>query len=241
MSMRLTLLATWALIGTVGQPAEAQTRPWGSIDGVVTDTSLASLPEATVSILGSSIQVITGANGRFRILALPAGQYIVVVHRLGYIPTSATVQIGGRDTLRMSFALERITTMLDTVVVTAQPFLTRMSEFEARRKLGIGHFMTLAEIDKRDAVFAADLLRPFLSVNIVSRGATQYAVSLRDRGCPFQVYVDGLAQHTPLNLADLPSPRQLAGIEVYSGAATIPLQYKRANSGCGVILIWTKT
>lgn len=45
----------------------------GTIDGVVTDTNLASLSGANASILGTGIQVVTGANGRFRIVDLPAG------------------------------------------------------------------------------------------------------------------------------------------------------------------------
>jgi hypothetical protein len=42
------------------------------------------------------------------------------------------------------------------------------------------------------------------------------------------------------DLATLPPPRDLAGIEIYSGAATIPLQYKFGTTFCGVILLWTK-
>jgi hypothetical protein len=59
-------------------------------------------------------------------------------------------------------------------------------------------------------------------------------------GCPLQVFVDDVLLPPPANLADIASPREIAAIEVYSGPATIPLQYKPPNSGCGVILIWTK-
>jgi hypothetical protein len=54
------------------------------------------------------------------------------------------------------------------------------------------------------------------------------------------VYVDGVAMPAPFNLDLLPSPRELAGIEVYAGAATIPPQFAGFNRGCGIILIWTK-
>ena len=37
------------------------------------------------------------------------------------------------------------------------------------------------------------------------------------------------------------APSEIYGIEVYSGAATIPAQYLAATSGgsCGLIMIWT--
>jgi len=51
--------------------AEAQAHPaLGAIDGAVTDTSLTPLANAIASILGSDVRVATGANGRFRIVAL---------------------------------------------------------------------------------------------------------------------------------------------------------------------------
>lgn len=54
---------------------------------------------------------------------------------------------------------------------------------------------------------------------------------------------------TPIIDAELPSPKELAGIEAYANSATVPLQYKTFggnsvfNSGgefCGVILVWTR-
>jgi hypothetical protein len=244
-----TLLAASLLIGAVTRLAQAQGRSApATIDGVVTDTGLVSLGDATASILGSTVQVVTGANGRFRIVGLPAGQYILVVRHLGYAPTSTALQAAPGDTLRMSFALTRIATALDTVVVTTKRYSMRMAEFEDRRKLGFGHFLTQADIEKRNGTFVSDLLRPILSVRIADgrKRFDQFAVNYRD-GCYFQLFLDGVALPTPTNLMDLPTPRELAGIEVYSGPATIPLQYKPlghkgvgGGGFCGVILIWTK-
>jgi hypothetical protein len=118
MSVRFTsrwlrLLAIALMTGGGNQLVEAQTRPVpGTIDGVVTDTSLLPLPDARASILGTSLQVVTGESGRFRILAVPPGHYILIVRRLGFTPTSASLQVAGGDTLRMSFALLRSMTAL---------------------------------------------------------------------------------------------------------------------------------
>ena len=44
-----------------------------------------------------------------------------------------------------------------------------------------------------------------------------------------------------VNLDNLPSPKEIAGIEMYPGPATAPLQYGGSGTRCGVILIWTKS
>jgi hypothetical protein len=113
--------------------ADRQTRT-GTVDGVVTDTALAPLTGATVSILGTSTRVVTGDNGRFRISELPAGQHILVAHRLGFEPMSGRVDVSAADTVHISFSLDRTTAALDTVVVTGQAVPPRFMEFEARRR-----------------------------------------------------------------------------------------------------------
>jgi len=55
-----------------------------------------------------------------------------------------------------------------------------------------------------------------------------------------QVYLDQVPLPSPFNLDLLPPPREIAGIEVYAGSATIPPQFNGMNRGCGVILVWTK-
>ena len=58
--------------------------------------------------------------------------------------------------------------------------------------------------------------------------------------CPMAVVIDGFQMPSPYDLEELPSPKEIMGIEVYSGNATIPVQFARWNSGCGLILVWTR-
>jgi hypothetical protein len=238
-----SLLGALWLIGATVPVARAQARATpGTIDGVVTDTNLVSLANASASILGSSLQVVTGANGRFRILGVPAGHYILIVRRIGYAPTSSALEVAAGDTLRLSFALAKSVSALDTVVVSAKRVTMRMAEFEERRKAGFGHFITQEEIDRRNPVYLGDILRNVLSVQIADGMFKQVALNVRN-GCPFQIVLDGVPMpiKPPTNLLDLPAPKEIGGIEIYSGPATVPLQYKAAGSGtCGVILVWTR-
>lgn len=255
------LFAALLLAVALTEPARAQVRvsapgdtsrgrPVGVIDGAVSDTNLVPLRGAFVSILGSTIRVGTGPNGRFRIVNVPVGRHVLIVKRSGYRPASSVVDVVLRDTLRVSYTLnEDSATKLSPVVVT-ETQVNRLSGFEARRKLGVGEFMTAEEINQRNTVYSTELMRKFLSVNVspsrTSSLIEYFALSAREGGnpnvgaCPMQVYLDQVPLPTPFNLDLLPSPRELAGIEVYAGASTVPPQFAGANRGCGVILVWTK-
>ena len=223
----------------------------GVIEGVVTDTGLVALADVAVSMVGVSVQITTGANGRFRINLGRAGKYFLIARHLGFQPLSTEVQVPDGDTLRLALQLERVVTELRTVTVEAPRVSPRMAEFDARRKLGEGQFLTRDDIEKRNSVFATELLRTFKSIKVVSpskAGApAYYAASMRVAGSPLknpdcfmQVVIDGIPQAIPYNLELLPSPKELAGIEVYAGPSTIPLQFKGFDRSCGVILVWTR-
>jgi hypothetical protein len=128
------VLAVWSTLTFAQQPVARPATRTGTIDGVVTDTTLAPLAGATVSILGSNVRVVTNNNGRFRISGLRTGPLILVVQRLGFEPMSGRLDVAATDTARVSFSLERITAALDTVVVTGESILPRFAEFEARRR-----------------------------------------------------------------------------------------------------------
>jgi hypothetical protein len=211
----------------------------GIIDGLVTDTLLAPLGDVTVSFIGSSLRVVTGASGRFRVRDLVAGSYIMVVQRIGFEPASLRVEIAAGDTLRPSISLQPAATRLDTVAVKAQRLSPTMEEFEMRRKAGFGHFVTQAEIDKRNVAELSDLLGTVPSVSV----AGGWPMNRRDsgRGCRYVVFLDGVRRPpSGAGIDDVALPKDLAGIEIYSGAATIPLQYKTSGATCGVILLWTR-
>ena len=231
--------------------------PVGVIDGLVTDTTLAPLRGAYVSVMRTPLSVATGANGRFRITNIPVGQYIVIVKRAGFHPTSQVLEVSAKDTLRLSYMLGQIpANELAPIVITEKvgALSPRMKDFDARRKRGEGEFMTEDQINKHNPGFPTELLRLFSSISVVPTsggGGTYiyYPVSARATGgmtstgqatCFMTVFVDNVPMPAPFNLDLLPSPREMAGIEVYAGSATMPIQYASLNRGCGIILVWTK-
>jgi carboxypeptidase family protein len=230
------------------QAVQAQT---GVIDGVVTDSSLVPLAGVHVAINGSSLEVTTPESGRFRFNGVPAGLYVMTVGKLGYKSSLTTIRLAAGDTVRPAYELIPTGTVLGTVKVTGSSASLSRQEFDARRALGRGKFMAEDEIDKRNSARATELLRTFSTINVVaplgSRSASApvyYAMSRREGGsfnsCPMAVVVDGFQMPLPYDLEELPAPKEIMGIEVYSGNATIPVQFARWNSGCGLIMVWTK-
>src|SRR6185436_6508698 len=139
----------------LGKPAAGQftAKSPGTVDGIVSDTNLAPLQGAFVSVLGTKLRIGTGPNGRFRITNVPPGQYLVIVKRVGFRPTSGVVEVRATDTLRLSYTLEPISSTLDPVLISEKPFSLRLGEFAARRRAGFGEFMTQEEIEAKNIVF----------------------------------------------------------------------------------------
>lgn len=246
---RTTILA---VVFATAIPAGAQAPPRaGVIDGVVTDSALVPLSDATVSFLGSNVRVVTGPNGRFRVRDLNPGAYFLIVRRIGFEASSLRLELSPGDTVRPALVLQRAATTLDTVAIRAQRLTPAMQEFEARRKLGFGQFMTQEEIDKRHVEGLQDLLATFNGVKMLPGSWPMSRRMDAIRTCPYEVYVDGVKLPAPssaprdggiFSIDNIAVPRELAGIEVYNGAAEIPLQYKATSGGgfCGVILLWTR-
>jgi len=219
----------------------------GVIDGLVADTALAPLEGATISILGSALRVSTHENGRFRMLGLPQGEYVLLVRRLGYEGTTTKVLVEPEEVTRLSFALSPVVAKLAAMEVSARGVSQRMTDFYQRRDEGIGHFITREEIVKRNSVTTFDLLRAIPSIRVSDVDANgQARVASTRSNCTPQIMLNGL----PITPAFVPSPNELAGIEVYSGPATMPLQFKRpgvaagasrseGDAGCALILLWT--
>lgn len=225
----------------------------GVIDGIVTDTLLRPLGSADVSVVGVGARVVTEESGRFRFLQVPAGQYLLVVRRIGFAPTSGIIDVPADDTLRLSYILARTTNLMDTVRIRETRVSLRMLEFDQRRIQGVGQFITQEQIERRGSRETSDFLRTLRGVD-VSRITTQafagtVALSKREGGsvlgegggaCSMQIVLDGIVLPRFFNLDLLPPPKQIAGIEVYSGAATVPPQFGGADRRCGMILVWTR-
>ena len=96
LAFSLILPVAVALV-TLPHRANAQTNTTGAIDGVVSDSSGAIVPNATVAITNSAtgaiFRVTSGANGEFRVSQLAPGPYLVSATAAGFETSKQTIQV----------------------------------------------------------------------------------------------------------------------------------------------------
>lgn len=230
-----------------------QRRAMGVIDGFVADSALAPIPGAEIGILRTPIKITTNAQGRFRITDVQMGTYILMLRRFGYSPIASVVSVNAGDTLRVTYSLQKLMAgRLDTVRIIERGQSRNLMEFERRRQLGVGRFLTALQIERRGSIDVGTLLRGFSSLAVVRDDATGVTSlqNRRDQGnmlyaqgagaCPVQVVVDNIPMPREVDVELLPRPKEIAGIEVYSGPSGVPAQFVGQDRRCGMVLIWTK-
>jgi len=113
-------------LGIAG-PARAQSGT-GALTGAVHDSANAAISGARIDVVGAAVGMVSSADGSFRLVNVPAGPRTVVVHRLGFAPDSARVEITAGGTVVHNFVLAPAAVNLASIVVRASP---RMAETKA--------------------------------------------------------------------------------------------------------------
>ena len=237
---------------------------------VMRDSSGTALASAEVTLPDLKRSTTSNYRGEFSLSGLPAGRHAVVIRRLGFAPLIDTVAIQAGSTVDREFVLLETAVQLDSVRVAApeRKYISpHLQEFDERRKLGFGHFITEEELRKEDnrsfvnviasrvpgiRVFRPDPRNPSSEYLGSTRKCGDGPAILSCKGggsyCPVTMYIDGVVVFngaTEKERAFIPdlgkyATNQYAGVEFYAGAATIPPKYNMTGSGCGVLLLWTR-
>ena len=230
--------------------------------GTVVDSAGRPVAMADVSVPDLSKSTVTDAAGAFRIEGLPPGSRRVVVRRIGYRAIDTSLAFAVDRIVQRRFELVRAVT-LDSVIVTETAVDKRMESFDENRRLGLGHFLTRAELAKLEGgPSTSSILQSFNGLSMVrGRGGRSWitgahgsrlvspssvdSLSGAHPSCYAQVYLDRTPVYQAVDgepLFDVNSipPSRIEAIEYYATPAQIPAQYNRLNSGCGVLVIWTR-
>jgi hypothetical protein len=218
---------------------------------VIAGASRTPLANAQVSIAGAA-PVRTNALGEWAVTDAPFGTRALDVRAVGYYPEHRTIDVLDATPLQ-HIELSTMTAVLDTVRVRAAGTVNRnLAEFDARRRAsGTGTFLTREQIVRQNPRRTTDLLRLIsglrLAPNIpdttsmLVRGAGRWTAKDAEVWCSPLVFIDGrLFEHvTADDVDDMIDPRDIAGMEVYTGI-TAPPQFQVPLGGCGSIVIWRR-
>lgn len=250
-------IASSCAVATAAAQRITPDRRSGVIDGLVTDSALAPLGGAAITILQTNLRVETGESGRFRIIRVPPGSYLLTVRRLGFAPVASVVSVSADDTLRLSYMLQPSIPLLATAVSHADESAPRLEGFEERRRHEVGgRYITRAEIDAQSPAQTSDLMRRVMGLHMEDSLGVLVPVSsrglkiIRDPAsgglataqCVMRIAVNGFLKEPDFAMNSI-APSDIHGIEIYPGPADVPSEFAGANadSFCGLIIIWTRS
>jgi hypothetical protein len=191
----------------------------------------------------------TNERGEYIFKGLPPGSYRLQVRKIGYAEREISIDVEGGDHRARDIVMHRVTT-LDSVSITAKslPREEGLRAFEEHRKMGLGKFLSLEELEKLNSeVRLSTLMRQWPGLRIPTSPVDTWPISARGvksfgRGCAVTVYLDGvrLDPAHDRDLDHIAPPSTLAGVEWYPGAATVPPEYARLNANCGVLVLHSR-
>jgi hypothetical protein len=211
---------------------------------------------ASVSLLDTAMaelrQTITDKHGAFRLEAPGSGRFFVLAEALGYKRTlDGVLELGEGGRVSIDFFLRPEPLGMDSLTVEAerQEIVQHLElqGFYDREAEGFGHFISLEEIEKRNAREYYTLLRGLPNLRVVGGGVGGTELWARFMGddCHPDIFVDGALvrlSHVNASLEEVLAIGDVVSVEWYDGPAGVPLQWggTRLDDNCGVIVFWTR-
>jgi len=234
----------------------------------VEEGTLAPVRNVEIAVLDSDstavLRLVTDSAGSFSGVLPRSGAYQLSVEHISFLAyRSPAFEVARGESVQLEVRLGRSVVPLDPLIVTGRATtIGRLAGFrERQRTRPFGTIITREQIERRPGAAVTDLLRVAPGVSIVSvpRGANPNAMAqmIAMRGtrtgevegfgdanwCLPGIFVDGvrIQQTAEVPVDDFFRADHLEGVEVYSSAARIPIEYQQGSTvACGAVLFWTR-
>jgi len=255
-----------ALFCYAASAANVYSQP-GTLSGrVVEDGKERPLPGATITLTDLNVSTRSDSVGKFALPNIPAGRHFILVRAVGYRPFTADLTFRAKEFVEADFLLTPFTVLLDTLNIAAKsgaPWRIKLAEFEERRQVGIGKFLTADVFQNADGRPPSSIIQAYVAgVRIFQSNGRRILASARGqgpspranesfqkapKGCLMQIVMNGIPLYTGLDSQevfdfDALNSLDIIGFEWYSVANT-PSRYAGTTGGassCGTVIIWTK-
>lgn len=205
------------------------------------------LTHAQLTLVGDGRVTFTDSVGRYELTRLPMGVSHVLVKAIGFPSQTFIIELGEgqraeRPVLMDSSAAGRAAQKMATVDVRASAPIAnyRLVDFERRRQHGRGQYLTEDDIVSGGAFTVADAVKKMRGVTYECGGGTGCYIRMvrAPMRCLPEFVVD---DHVMNDFGPLTPIRDIVALELYTGPSEVPGEYAGRNSGCGVVVIWTRS
>lgn len=236
------------------------------IHGRVIDQAGRPVESVALTLAPGLLRVTSLEAGRFEVRGLGTGVYTLTARRIGYqtasvrvlvrdVVTSVTITLIAvpheldEDPDQQEVAAGGITTLNTVTIKERQQFDIIRADIDHRRNLGFGYRIDSVQLTRLPGVGEAFTL-PSVHVqwhqgqwSLYMTGTGAYHTPKRggaglSMSCAPTVWIDGFLEND--TIANSLTKDEVGLIEVYTSAASAPLEYTGTRSNCGVVLIWRK-
>jgi hypothetical protein len=235
--------------GEVGRRTPAPSRA-ARLYGTVVDAAT-GLPLPGVRIVTTSVSTVAVSDsaGRFDLPGIPPGLVRFHISAAGFPRVTMSLAFTAGEEMERTLELDSATVeaapaarALPQMTIEATPVVPNwLRDFERRRETGRGHYLTREQVESRGGMRLSDVVQTLRGVTLDCGGGGS-TCHIRMTRAPMQCYpeywVDG-----QLNNAWGPviPVRDIEAIEVYTGPSDTPGEFSGRNSGCGTIVLWTRS
>ncbi len=163
-----------AFLVTAGALSGQESRGTGVVRGTVRDSTKAPISGATVEVRGAPGVALSGADGSFRLVNVPAGRHLLVARRLGFAADSFVADVSAGGTVDLAVSLPVAAVQLADIVVRASPRLAETKAAALTRQQNASNIVS---------VLSGDEIRSLPNFNAAEAAGRIPGVSLeRDEG-----------------------------------------------------------
>ncbi len=166
----------------------------GTVTGYVRDSHThEALPGANVLLVGTSMGASTDMNGKFLILNVPPGSYVIKASYVGYKSRESHVVVRGGVEERVNFELEAVGIQGKEVVVTAQASGQAQAINKELTSAQVVNAVSAAKIKELPDANAAESVGRLPGVFVLRSGGEGYKVVIRGLAPQYnEVTIDGI-------------------------------------------------
>ena len=242
--------------GIAASPLAAQQQ--SSYSGTLVRRDSTPVRSAKVRLSRVERSLVTDDSGKFEFRELLPGRYEVSIIPPGSPLVAMEVVLAPGESYHTRIVLAEEPQRLQDITVStgadrADATTRRLEGFERRRGRGLGVFLTAVDLERRSPRVLSDALVNINGTRLMERGKGKVLISARGLApssqggamsaapCMLRLIVDGMSLPAGTSVDEI-KPEDVAGIEIYVGAATLPVElaHFQEDSWCGAVLVWTR-